>query len=195
MSKALASDGKFTDSEKELVVEALIESTDKGETLTKEQVAAAGVQLSDLPASTPVETRQDSFGNPLVITAEVAVAVELISNALENPAALVSAVLENPAELISALGSMGLDMTEEEREESQDVIVASVVASQIAQTATTAAAVARAGGAPPSAPSGGAPAGGPAGPSSSGDGSAKKQSGKSGRMRRTPKSPVRKAIK
>ena len=136
LSDALAADGKLTTAEKELVAEALIESVAPGETLTSEQIQDAGIEYKDLPAETPVEVRQDENGNEVIITADVAAALVL----LENPSELVGAIFSDPGEALQALGSIGADMSPEEREEATEMVVAAVVAAGAAMNAVGAAA-------------------------------------------------------
>ena len=152
LADALSEDGKLTNAEKELVADALIESIAPGESLTKEQIQDAGIEYKDLPASTPVEVRQDENGNEVVITAEVAASLVL----LENPAELLSTALSDPGAALQALSSIGADMSDEEREEATDMVVATVVA---AGAAINAAAVA-VGGATGSGTGGGGNSGG-----------------------------------
>jgi len=129
LSETLSADGKFTEAEKELVAEALIESAE-GQAVTVEAIAEAGITLEDLPAEQPVEVRQDENGNEVVITAEVAVALQL----LESPAEMLSAIFESPAQLLFALGNLGADMSEEEREEATKTIIAATIVGNIATT-------------------------------------------------------------
>ena len=132
----LVADEDSTEEEKELVAEALIEAA-KGEAVTAEAIAEAGLTYADLPPETPVEIREDENGNQVVITAEVAAALVV----LENPAALVEALFTDPAQALLALGSIGADMSTEERAESQETIVAAVIVGGIAtQSALTVAA-------------------------------------------------------
>jgi hypothetical protein len=132
----LVADEDSTDEEKELIAEALIEAAE-GEAVTAEAIAEAGLTYADLPPETPVEVRQDENGNEVVITAEVAAALIV----LENPAELISAIFTDPGQALLALGSVGADMSEEERAESQETIVAAVIVGGIAtQSALTAAA-------------------------------------------------------
>ena len=132
----LVADENSTEEEKELVAEALIAAAD-GEAVTAEAIAEAGLTYADLPPQTPVEVRRDENGNQVVITAKVAAALIV----LENPAALVSAIFTDPAQALLALGSIGADMSVEERAESQETIVAAVIVGGIAtQSALTAAA-------------------------------------------------------
>jgi hypothetical protein len=132
----LVADEDSTEEEKELIAEALIETAD-GEAVTAEAIAKAGLTYDDLPPQTPVQVRQDENGNEVVITAEVAAALVV----LENPAALVSAIFTDPAQALLALGSIGADMSDEERTESEKTIVAAVIVGGIAtQSALTVAA-------------------------------------------------------
>jgi hypothetical protein len=129
LSETLSEDGKFTEAEKELVAEALIESAD-GEAVTVESIAEAGITLEDLPAEQPVEVRQDENGNEVVITAEVAVALELLTSAGD----ILSAVFESPAQLLFAIGNLGADMSPEERKEASETIIAATIVGNIATT-------------------------------------------------------------
>ena len=136
----------------ESVADVLAEAN--GEAITAEAIEEAGITYADLPPETPVEVRTDEHGNEVVITAEVAIALQL----LESPAELISAIFTDPTQAIAAIANIGADMSDEEREESEKIIVASVIAGQAAVNAATMAA----GGTTrtPSAPS--TPAGGPA---------------------------------
>ncbi len=148
-----AKDGKeLTEEQKEILVEALIEDLKPGESISAEQVQASGVSYADLPPETPIEVRTDENGNALVITAEVAANIELV----EDAGALVEAIFTDPGAALAAIGSIGADMTEEEREEATDMVVATVVATG---AAINAAAVA-AGGATGGSTSGGSSGGG-----------------------------------
>ena len=120
-----AKDGKeLTEEQTEIVVAALIENLKPGESISAAEVKASGVSYADLPAETPVEIRTDENGNALVITAEVAANIELV----QDPGALLEAAFTDPGAALAALGSIGADMTEEEREEAKDMVVATVVA-------------------------------------------------------------------
>ena len=128
-------DGVLTDAEKEAVVDALLESAD-GEAITAEAIAEAGLEYSDLPPETPVEVRKDENGNEVIITAEVAAALQL----LESPSELFGAIFSDPGEVLLALGSIGADMSPQEREEATKMVVATVVAAGAAMNAATVAA-------------------------------------------------------
>ena len=141
LSDALAADGKLTEAEKDLVATALIESVAPGENLTKEQIQDAGIEYKDLPPETPVEVRRDENGNEIVIIAEVAAALELVS----DPGALVDALFSDPGQALLAMASLGADMSDEEREEAGKMVLTVVVAGQAVATALAAAAPAAGG--------------------------------------------------
>lgn len=113
-----------------VAVEAVIEAA-QGAPVTAQAIQDAGLTYEDLPPQTPVEVREDENGNEVVITAEVAAALVV----LENPAALVEAIFSNPGQALLAIASIGADMSDEEREESEKIIVASVIAGQAAVNA------------------------------------------------------------
>jgi uncharacterized membrane protein YgcG len=134
-----------------------------GEAITAEAIAEAGLEYKDLPADTPVEVRQDENGNEVIITADVAAALVL----LENPAELIGAIFDDPGQALKALGSIGADMSDEEREEATEMVVAAVVAAGAAINAVGAA----------TGSTGGSTSGGSSGGGSSGGGGASGQSG------------------
>jgi len=149
-----AKEGKeLTEEQKDAVVNTLIEDLKPGEAVSSADIKASGIEYKDLPPATPVDVRTDENGNAVVITAAVAAQVEL----LQNPGALVEELFTNPAAALAAFGSIGADMSDEEREEATDMVVATVVA---AGAAINAAAVA----------TGGATGGGTGGGGSSGGG-------------------------
>jgi hypothetical protein len=138
----------------EAAVEAIIEAAD-GEAITAEAIEEAGLTLEDLPSDTPVEIRTDDDGNAVVITAEVAVALQVF----DSPAELVSAIFDDPGQVLTAVANIGADMSDEEREESEEIIVASVIAGQAAINAAGMAAGTATRTSTPSSPAGGPMAG------------------------------------
>jgi hypothetical protein len=116
-------DGVLTDDERELVADALLAEF-IGEAITFEALQESGLDYEDLPPETPV-----TLENGVVLSAEVADALEIF----ESGAEVLATILENPAKALKALVSIGADMTEEEREVSQNTVVAAVVVTQVAQ--------------------------------------------------------------
>jgi len=143
-----------TPEEVEAAVEAIIESAD-GEAITAEDIQEAGLTLEDLPSETPVEVRTDEDGNAVVITAEVAIALQVF----DSPAELVSAIFDDPGQVLTAVANIGADMSDEERKESEEIIVASVIAGQAAINAAGMAAGTATRTSTPSSPAGGPMAG------------------------------------
>ena len=136
VSDAMA-DGKLTDAEKEIIADALIaDALANGTAVTAEDIKDAGLTYADLPPETPVQVRTDAHGNEVIITAEVADALTLVN----NPADLVGAIFTNPAKALLALGSLGADMSTEEREQSTKAVVATVIAGGAAINAASVAA-------------------------------------------------------
>jgi hypothetical protein len=128
-------DGKLTTAEKTVVAEALIAAVAPGEAVSAADIKEAGLEYKDLPPATPVEVRTDENGNEVVITAEVAAQVEL----LQDPSELLATALSDPGAALEALGSVGADMSDEEREEATEMVVATVVAAGAAMNAVAAA--------------------------------------------------------
>ena len=97
----------------------------------EEVLQAEDVEASELPADTPIE-----LANGVVLTAGVVAALELF----DNPAELLTEVFTNPAQVLTALSNIGADMSEEERQESTETILAAVIVGQIATQSAVAAA-------------------------------------------------------
>jgi hypothetical protein len=116
-------------------VAALISAAD-GEAVTTEDMEEAGLTYEDLPPETPVEVRTDANGNEVIITAQVAAALEVLA----SPAEFIGAVFEDPAQALLALASIGADMSEEERKQSTETVLAAVIVGQIATQSAVAAA-------------------------------------------------------
>jgi hypothetical protein len=131
-------DKNATDEEKQIVAQAIIEQA-QGEPVTAQAIADAGITYADLPPETPVEVRQDKDGNEVVITAEVAAALVVLA----DPAALVEAIFTDPAQALLAIASIGADMSDEERTESTEAVVATVIAAGAAINAVGAASTTR----------------------------------------------------
>jgi hypothetical protein len=124
---SVSEDGKLSEAEKEIVAEAIVAQYE-GEPVPAAALVEAGIDYEDLPPETPVETRVDESGEPIIITAEVADALELVS----DPSELVGAIFTDPTKALLALASIGADMSDTERQESQTVVVASVIIGAIA---------------------------------------------------------------
>ena len=108
----------------QVTAEELLADLAPGEAVSFEAFEASGLDYEDLPPSTPV-----ALENGVVLTAEVADAIEIF----DTPTELLSTVFSDPGKALKALANVGADMTEEEREVSQNIVVAAVVVTQVAQ--------------------------------------------------------------
>ena len=90
-----------------------------------EDFEASGLDYENLPPGQPV-----MLDNGVIITAEVADAIEMF----ENPSELLLTVLTDPGKALKAFANIGVDMTPEQRKESQIVVVASIIVGQIIST-------------------------------------------------------------
>jgi hypothetical protein len=98
-------------------------------------VITEDTDLESLDPQTPVQLE-----NGVILTAEVVIALEVLG----NPADLVAAIFTDPAQALMALANVGADMSPEVREQAEDVIVAAVIAGNIATQAAASAAAAAA---------------------------------------------------
>jgi hypothetical protein len=104
--------------------EELLAELEPGEAVSFEDFLASGLDYEDLPPDTPI-----TLENGVILTAEVADAIEIF----DTPAELLSTVFSDPGKALKALRNVGADMTEEEREVSQNTVVAAVIVTQVAQ--------------------------------------------------------------
>jgi len=104
--------------------EELLAELEPGEAVSFEDFEASGLDYEDLPPDTPI-----TLENGVIITAEIADAIEIF----DTPAELLSTVFSDPGKALKALRNVGADMTEEERETSQNTVVAAVIVTQVAQ--------------------------------------------------------------
>jgi hypothetical protein len=116
-------DGVLTNEERELVAEALIEEF-AGEAITFEALEESGLDYEDLPPEQPV-----MLENGVVLTAEVADAIVIFDDTTE----LLNVLFTDPGKALKAISNIGVDMTPESRETSQNVVVSAVIVGQLAQ--------------------------------------------------------------
>jgi hypothetical protein len=121
LSDSLTEDGILTEDEKELLVDVILEQAD-GNAISTELINELGLDYEDLPDDQPV-----MLENGVILFAEVADALEIF----ENPSEILGAVFTDPGKALTAVANIGTDMTPEKREESQRVVVASVISVQI----------------------------------------------------------------
>jgi len=124
LSDSLTEDGVLTEDERELLVEVILEQAD-GNAISTELIDELGLDYEDLPDDQPV-----MLDNGVVLFAEVADALEIF----ENPSEILGAVFTDPGKALTAVANIGADMTPEQREESQTVVVASIIVGQVIST-------------------------------------------------------------
>lgn len=105
-------------------VEELLADLAPGEAVSFEAFLESGLDYEDLPPDTPI-----TLENGVILTAAVADAIEIF----DTPAELLSTVFSDPGKALKALQNVGADMTPEERETSQNTVVAAVIVTQVAQ--------------------------------------------------------------
>ena len=118
---SLTEDGVLTEDEKELLVDVILEQAD-GNAISAELINELGLDYEDLPDDQPV-----MLENGVILFAEVADALQIF----ENPSEILGAVFTDPGKALTAVANIGADMTPEKREESQRVVVASVITVQV----------------------------------------------------------------
>ena len=121
LSDSLTEDGVLTEDEKELLVDVILEQAD-GNAISTELIDELGLDYEDLPDDQPV-----MLENGVILFAEVADALEIF----ENPSEILGAVFTDPGKALTAVANIGADMTPEQREESQTVVVASIIVGQV----------------------------------------------------------------
>lgn len=124
LSESLTEDGVLTEDEKELLVDVILEQAD-GNAISTELINELGLDYEDLPDDQPV-----ALENGVILIAKVADALEIF----ENPSEILGAVFTDPGKVLTAVANIGADMTPEKREQSQKVVVASVIAAQVLST-------------------------------------------------------------
>ena len=97
----------------------------------EETIQADDIDLATLPPDTPVE-----LSNGVVVTAQVAIAIELLG----NPAELLATIFTDPSAALAALGSVGADLPPEVREKAEEVVISAIIVGNIATSAAVAAA-------------------------------------------------------
>ena len=121
LSDSLTEDGILSEDERELLVDVILEQAD-GNAISTELIDELGLDYEDLPDDQPV-----MLDNGVVLFAEVADALEIF----ENPSEILGAVFTDPGKALTAVANIGADMTPEQREESQTVVVASIIVGQV----------------------------------------------------------------
>jgi hypothetical protein len=106
-------------------------------------------QPQPIISPTPVQSSEPPYEEPTVSAPQAPevseeTEPETVSGTIETAfTETIGAVVEAVGELVEAFQSAGLDMTPEQREEAQDVVISTIIVSQVATTASAAAVSAR----------------------------------------------------
>jgi hypothetical protein len=127
-TSTLPSDNNSIDgltAEEEAALNELLTEYGPMDAVSFESFEASGLDYEDLPPNQPV-----MLENGVILTAEVADALEVFS----NPSELLLTALTDPGKALKAFANVGADMTPEQRKESQTVVVASIIVGQVIST-------------------------------------------------------------
>jgi len=128
IEELLVNEEEITDEQLENIAELLIENyevdeampvSDLIEGLNDEQTLEF---LEQLDENQIIEYREG---------VELEAGVAVVFEQLSDPGALLGEFVSDPGQVLEALGQLGADMTEEEREDSQTVVVATVIVGQL----------------------------------------------------------------
>jgi hypothetical protein len=117
MSNAL-SDGVLSTQEKAAIGDALILEFSGSAGIPVSLILEFGLDYSDLPPDTPVQLE-----NGVILTAEIADALEIFNNPME--------IFSDPGKAVKAFLNVGADMSPEVREKAEDIVVVTVIVGQI----------------------------------------------------------------
>ena len=127
-TSTLPSDNNSIDgltAEEEAALNELLTEYGPMDAVSFEDFEASGLDYEDLPPDQPI-----MLENGVILTAEVADALEVFS----NPSELLLTALTDPGKALKAFANVGADMTPEQRKESQTIVVASIIVGQIIST-------------------------------------------------------------
>jgi hypothetical protein len=108
-----------------------VEEPTVDEPAVEETIQVDEVDLATLAPDTPVE-----LANGVVVTAEVAMDIEL----LQDPGELLVTMFTDPLAALSALNNVGADLPQEVREQAEKVVLSTIIAGGIATQAAASAA-------------------------------------------------------
>jgi hypothetical protein len=115
----------------ETVEESIPSETPIVEPVEEETIHVDEVDLATLAPDTPVE-----LANGVVVTAEVAMDIQL----LQDPGELLVTMFTDPLAALSALNNVGADLPQEVREKAEKVVLSTIIAGGIATQAAASAA-------------------------------------------------------
>ena len=128
IEELLVNEEEITDEQLENIAELLIENYEIDESMP---VADLIEGLNDEQTLEFLEQLDENQIIEYREGVELEAGVAIVFEQLSDPAALLGEFVSDPGQVLEALGQLGADMTEEEREDSQSVVVATVIVGQL----------------------------------------------------------------
>jgi hypothetical protein len=128
IEELLVNEEEITDEQLENIAELLIENYEVDESMP---VADLIEGLNDEQTLEFLEQLDENQVIEYREGVELEAGVAVVFEQLSDPAALLGEFVSDPGQVLEALGQLGADMTEEEREDSQTVVVATVIVGQL----------------------------------------------------------------
>jgi len=128
IEELLVNEEEITDEQLENIAELLIENYEVNEAMP---VADLIEGLNDEQTLEFLEQLDENQIIEYREGVELEAGVAVVFEQLSDPGALLGEFVSDPGQVLEALGQLGADMTEEEREDSQTVVVATVIVGQL----------------------------------------------------------------
>jgi hypothetical protein len=128
IEELLVNEEEITDEQLENIAELLIENYEVDEAMP---VADLIEGLNDEQTLEFLEQLDENQIIEYREGVELEAGVAVVFEQLSDPGALLGEFVSDPGQVLEALGQLGADMTEEEREDSQSVVVATVIVGQL----------------------------------------------------------------
>jgi hypothetical protein len=128
IEELLVNEEEITDEQLENIAELLIENYEVDEAMP---VADLIEGLNDEQTLEFLEQLDENQIIEYREGVELEAGVAVVFEQLSDPGALLGEFVSDPGQVLEALGQLGADMTEEEREDSQTVVVATVIVGQL----------------------------------------------------------------
>jgi hypothetical protein len=140
IEELLVNEEEITDEQLENIAELLIENYEVDEAMP---VADLIEGLNDEQTLEFLEQLDENQIIEYREGVELEAGVAVVFEQLSDPAALLGEFVSDPGQVLEALGQLGADMTEEEREDSQSVVVATVIVGQMLGSVAMASSIAQ----------------------------------------------------
>ena len=128
IDELLVNEEDISDEQLDNITELLLENYEINEVMPVSELLE---QLSDEQVLELLEQLDENQVIEYREGVELEAGVAVVFEQLSDPAALLGEFVSDPGQVLEALGQLGADMTEEEREDSQTVVVATVIVGQL----------------------------------------------------------------